>query len=239
MSPLSQRRWKQTWLISYTPLQICKWTRQHPNNHLLLFFTGSPLSRQPPPPTHTHTLTDVPQLLSGSFFCSLCAISCISHQKKNPLVQMWFRLGDISQSLRRGRHYLCCGSCLRLGPASIQGNRSTSLWSCTAHTPGCTLGDGYSSPPPRRSCCWRRGEAPGDKNTQLLFLVLRYTGGCSHLWPRDTDLWREAKKISRVSANTKAQKVAKQVITWRNCASNEELSFHGCYGKVVIKGYLR
>lgn len=39
-SPFSQhqRRWKQTWLISHTPLQICKWTRHHPNNYLLLFF---------------------------------------------------------------------------------------------------------------------------------------------------------------------------------------------------------
>lgn len=106
---------------------------------------------------------------------------------------MWSRLKDTSQS--PGCCYLCCGSCLHLGPASILGNRSISLWSCTAHTPGCTLGDGYSSPPAHRSCCWSRGEAPGDKNTRLLSPVPRCTGDCSHLWPRDTDLWREARNV--------------------------------------------
>lgn len=42
-SPFSQhqRRCKQTWLISHTPLQICKWTRHHPNNYLLLFFRSA------------------------------------------------------------------------------------------------------------------------------------------------------------------------------------------------------
>lgn len=115
-------------------------------------------------------------------------------------------LGDInviqnqrgSQRPQSGCYYLCCGSCLRPGPAPILGNRSISLWSCTAHTPGCTLGDGYSSPPPHRSCCWSLGGAPGDKNTPLLSPVLRYTGDCSRLWPRDTDLWREARNVTSV-----------------------------------------
>lgn len=83
---------------------------------------------------------------------------------------------------------LCCDSCLRLGQASIPDNRSTSLWSCTAHTPGCTSGDGCSSPPPHMSCCWSPGEAQGDKSTQPLSLVLLCTGDCSPLWLQDTNL---------------------------------------------------
>lgn len=90
---------------------------------------------------------------------------------------------------KAGSCYLCCDSCLRLGRESILDNRSTSLWSCTAHTPGCTLGDGCSSLPPRMSCCWSPGEAPGDKNIQPLFLVPLCTGDCSPLWPYDTYLW--------------------------------------------------
>lgn len=94
--------------------------------------------------------------------------------------------------------YLCCDSCLRPGRASILDNRSTLLWSCTAHTPGCTSGDGCSSPPPRTSCCWSPGEAQGDKSTQLLSLVPQCTGGCSPLWLQDTSLgWRKAKKRLR------------------------------------------
>lgn len=110
---------------------------------------------------------------------------------------MCSRLKDTSRRPQLGRRYLCCGSCLRLGPASILGSRSISQWSCTAHTAGCTLGDGYSSPPPHRSCCWSLGEAPGDKNTRLLSPVPRYTGDCSRLWPRDTNLWREARNVKR------------------------------------------
>lgn len=109
---------------------------------------------------------------------------------------MWPRLKDASQSPYSGRYYLCCGSCLRPGPAPILGNRSISLWSCTAHTPGCTLGDGYSSLPPHRSCCWSLGEAPGDKNTRLLSPVPRYTGDCSRPGPQDTDLWREVRNVT-------------------------------------------
>lgn len=110
---------------------------------------------------------------------------------------MWSRLKDTSKSQQPGRSYLCCGSCLHRGPASIPGNRSISQWSCTAHTPGCTLGEGYSSPPPHRSCCWSLGEVPGDKNTRLLSPVPRYTGDCSRLWPRDTNLWREDRNVLR------------------------------------------
>lgn len=168
-------------------------------------------SYSPPPPP-------APPLF-GCFFCSVYAICCISHQiipifiieKKRrdnsaQLQSFFVLLGAIkmiqnqggSQRPQSGRYYLCCGSCLRLGPAPILGNRSISLWSCTAHTPGCTLGDGYSSPPPHRSCCWSLGGAPGDKNTPLLSPVLRYTGDCSRLWPRDIDLWREARNVTSV-----------------------------------------
>lgn len=103
---------------------------------------------------------------------------------------------------KAGSCYLCCDSCLRLGRESILDNRSTSLWSCTAHTPGCTLGDGCSSLPPRMSCCWSPGEAPGDKNIQPLFLVPLCTGDYSPLWPYDTYLWWGEKKCSNTEKHT-------------------------------------
>lgn len=84
--------------------------------------------------------------------------------------------------------YLCCDRCPRQRQVSILDSRSTSLWSCTAHTPGCTSGDGCSSPLPHTSCCWSPDEAPGDKNTRRLSRVPQCTGDCSPLWPHDTDL---------------------------------------------------
>lgn len=109
--------------------------------------------------------------------------------------------------------YLCCDSCLHLGRAPIPDNRSTSPWSCTAHTPGCTLGGGCSSPPPHTSCCWSPGEAQGDKNTQPLSPVPRCTGDCSPLWLLDTDL--ERRKAKKEKEKKKQNKTLKPCTHWK------------------------
>lgn len=99
--------------------------------------------------------------------------------------------------------YLCCDSCLRLGRASIPDNRSTSPWSCTAHTPGCTSGDCCSSPPLHMSCYWSPGGAQGDTNTRPPFLVPWSTGDCSPLWLRGTYLGSRKDKHSQRGSDLK------------------------------------
>lgn len=130
--------------------------------------------------------------------------------------------------------YLCCDSCLHLVRASILDNRSTSPWSCTVHTPGCTSSGGCNSPPPRMSCCWSPGEAQGDRNTQPLSPVPRYTGGCSPLWLRDTCLG-----VKRGQEITKTAQTLEDKVRFRNhsciliyikvCLSHSHMNLKGLF----------
>lgn len=63
--------------------------------------------------------------------------------------------------------------------ASSQGNRSTSLWFCTAHTSDCTSGVGCSSPLLHRSYCLMSGGDQWGKNTPPLCWEPHYTDDCS------------------------------------------------------------
>lgn len=124
--------------------------------------------------------------------------------------------------------YLCCDSCLRQGRASILDNRSISLWSCTAHTPGCTSGDGCSSPLPHKSCCWSPGGAPGDKNTPPPSRVPPCTGGCSHLWLPDTYLRvKRGQRYSGLRNCTDQQKLREKV----RCQTEHHLRIYAVVSK--------